>query len=108
MTGITVCVCGESGEQLTTPIWVDQGDDPIHWVSALIPPVSDRGSACWRFIDPYGLTTFNRLQLATFVEEIDRRSANATSRQLGKLEEIRALADFALALPHRYLRFAGD
>lgn len=107
MSGLAVCVCGEAGDPLTTPLALDGGDERS-WVSSLIPPVSDGESLCWRFIDPYGDTVFNRVQLPFFIGEIDRLGHLASSAQQGRLAEIKALAEFALALPHRYLKFVGD
>ena len=107
MSGVTVLVCGERGDKLTTPINLDTGDDRRAWVSELLPE-SDPTSPCWRFIDRYGDTYFNTLQLPTFIEELERLAEHATPQQHGKLIEIRALAEFASALPHRYLKFSGD
>lgn len=77
------------------------------WVSELIPPLSDESSPCWRFIDRYGDTYFNRHQLPVFQQELNVLMEHANRLQRGRLMEIRALAEFALALPHRYLRFIG-
>jgi len=107
MSGLAVHVCGEAGDELTTPLALDGGDERW-WVSPLIPSVAATESTCWRFIDPYGDTVFNRLQLPLFIEEIHSLESSASSTQRGRLAEVRALAEFALALPHRYLKFVGD
>jgi hypothetical protein len=44
-------------------------------IDHLIPQVSDDTSPCWRFIDPYGDTVFNTLQMG---RTWPRRSAAGT------------------------------
>lgn len=108
VSGIHVVVCGETQENLTVPLRLDRGESTDDWVSKLIPAHDDEASPCWRFIDRFGDTYFNRLQLPVFMQELDDLVKQASRRQAGSLLEIRALAEFALAMPHRYLRFVGD
>jgi hypothetical protein len=58
------------------------------------------------FIDPYGDTILNRLQIPHFLEEWDRLVALCESdAEAQALAEVRALAEYCLEEPHLYLRF---
>lgn len=67
-----------------------------------IPP----DSCCLRFIDPYGDTTFNQLQLPVLVAEL--RAAAADASEL--CSRVEALAGFieACTKTHTYVQFVGD
>lgn len=79
-------------------------------------------TSCLQFIDPYGDTVFNRLQLPVLRRELEalRRLITATSKALDSrdlsteelcnhLERLVALVDEALARsPHHFVRFLGD
>jgi hypothetical protein len=76
----------------------------------LIPVVSDERFTCWRFVDPYGETVFNHLQLPIFRREIDLlRPTNGTRQEV---EHILDLVDDLAAVRagdiHRYLKIVGD
>lgn len=43
VTGITVVVCTEAMERLTSPLFID-GERSDSWVSSLIPSTTDHGS----------------------------------------------------------------
>jgi hypothetical protein len=82
----------------------------------LIPAVSDERFACWRFVDPYGETVFNHLQLPILRREIAllRPSANpqrASAHRIDVdhiLDLIEDLAASRTGTLHRYLRFVGE
>ncbi|HLH25891.1 MAG TPA: hypothetical protein VK066_25510 [Chloroflexota bacterium] len=62
-------------------------------VESLQPPIDDPTSICWRFIDWYGDTYFNRLQTRPFIAEFDRLiSGSRDPRALAFAEELKALA----------------
>ena len=65
----------ERGEVLEEVL--DRGDV----IGPLIPEVSDDTSPCWRFIDPYGDTVFNTLQMGPFLLELDIFQRKATPQQ---------------------------
>jgi len=71
-------------------------------------PEGDTSYACLRFIDRYGDTTFNRLQIPLLIEEIHRLRNGAADNLLEILDEVERLAQRALAEPHLYLKFIGD
>jgi len=65
-------------------------------------------SVCLRFIDPYGDTVFNQLQIPVLIEELEelgRRSASAALRS--RLDSVVAFLS-ASRDTHQYVRFLGD
>jgi hypothetical protein len=64
-------------------------------------------TCCLRFIDPYGDTTFNRLQLPVLAAELRAAAASSAASR----ERVKALARFVEAAgeePHHYVKFIGD
>lgn len=75
----------------------------------LLPPASDSGSPCLRFIDPYGDTTFNQLQLPALIAELEAAVSNATDPQVvAHGRKSLRLARQAASEVHTYLKFYGD
>jgi hypothetical protein len=70
----------------------------------------NRSDLVWiETIDPYGDTVFNRMQIPKFLEEWMILSSEAsTDIERRTMDDVRALAEFCLEKPHRYLRFCGD
>lgn len=68
------------------------------------------GDFLWvKFIDPYGDTVLNSLQIPHFLDEWNRLSAfQSTDAEARALQEVRDLAEYCLEAPGRYLRFYGD
>jgi len=67
------------------------------------------GSRCVGFIDPYGDTLFNRVQIPALAEELDAIAASSTDE--AGATRIRSIAEFArgaVGQVHTYLRFVGD
>jgi hypothetical protein len=82
----------------------------------VIPPVSDERFTCWRFIDPYGETVFNHLQLPILRREIALLRTSAYPLPPSAhgidvfhiLDLIEDLAASRTGTLHRYLRFVGE
>jgi hypothetical protein len=73
----------------------------------LLPSHDDSSFQCLRFIDWYGDTTFNTLQMDTFLIELERITQNAkTSDEKILLSQIKTLAEKVST--HTYLKFIGD
>ena len=77
-------------------------------IEGRLPARAASDSACLRFIDPYGDTTFNLSQIEVLERELE-------SLQLGDDAELAQQRDALLAfiqrMPdrlHRYLKFIGD
>jgi hypothetical protein len=60
---ITVVVQDEDGKPLA-------GD--VVWRGPMLPADDDLGFPCLRFVDPYGDTVFNQIQIPVFLNELRR------------------------------------
>jgi len=86
---------------------VDDVGDPHNILHRLLPSVDDSSFQCLRFIDWYGDTTFNALQISTFITELERIAQNAkTYDEKILLTRIKDLAEKVST--HTYLKFIGD
>lgn len=62
-----------------------------------------------RYVDPYGITQFNRLQMDDLVWDADDlASATNDAETLAVLSKIRAFTIEVKMHPHLYIRFVGD
>lgn len=101
--GLTVRLQGEPGDVL------GQVEDPTNVLHRLLPSAEDGKSICLRYIDWYGDTAFNRLQMEPFLQEwtqILSRAHDDKERQI--VERVRVLAERCRDEPHLHLRFIGD
>ena len=82
--------------------------DPGNLVAQLCDAMDTQSTCCLQFIDRYGDTTFNHLQLPFFVSEIqqaiDHSSGSVKAHGVALLE----LAAKAQLEVHTYLKFYGD
>ena len=100
--GFCVILERENGEPL------EQVEDPKNMLHQLLPSEDDSYQYL-RFIDWYGDTVFNGLQIQPFLSEWDRLTESArTSDENALLARIRELALRCSQEPHLYLRFCGD
>ena len=56
---------------------LDELLDPCNRVAKLLPDWRDESSICLRFVDLYGDTVFNRLQLPVLIAELQTAVARA-------------------------------
>ncbi len=88
---------------------IEVAHDEKNLLRKLLPSFDDTSYQCLRFIDLYGDTIFNRLQMKTVLSELERISSCATSVEeedlLGRIEN---LAKQCKNKPHLYLKFYGD
>jgi hypothetical protein len=83
--------------------------DPHNRVSELLPDWRDESSICLRFVDLYGDTVFNRLQLPVLIAELEASVALVTDSNVAAHgRAILELAQKCQAAVHTYLRFLGD
>jgi hypothetical protein len=76
---------------------------------ASIWPVGDQSFPLLQYIDPYGNTMFNGLQMPEVQRELDILVGKASSdEQKDILCQIRELAVSCQKQPHMFLRFNGD
>jgi hypothetical protein len=101
LNGFMVVWQDELGKALEE--FLDPGLDPD-----LLDPDLTAGTACLRFVDPYGDTVFNQIQIPVLVAELESLSAN----QEGSLaESARLLAEFLRQKQdqvHTYIKIIGD
>lgn len=84
-------------------------EDQANLLHRLLPDPNDISFHMLRFIDWYGDTVFNRLQLESFLQEWDRIAPHAqTEEARSLLGRVRDLATKGPQLQHTYLKFYGD
>lgn len=122
-----VAVVGEIGENSVFAIGEDRvmsidvriesedGDieaelfDPGHLTARLADSYPGSDSICLRFIDPYGDTTFNQVQLPVLIVEIESALESATDSDVkAHGQAMLELARQANSHVHTYLKFYGD
>lgn len=76
----------------------------------LIGSLEDKAEfCCLRFVDPYGDTIFNPIQVVQLRQELETLLQLATTpNQRSVIQELLQLAQFSLMEPHRFLRLVGD
>ena len=100
--GITVVLEDDRGNI------IDRVEDPPNLLHRLLPNPQDVSFHMLRFIDPYGDTVFNRLQMETFIEEWDKITRAGTEEERSFFSRVRDLATEAQKRIHTYLKFYGD
>ena len=86
----------------------DQVGDPDYCL-ALVWPSGDPSFPLLQYIDPYGNTVFNGLQMPEVQKELKRLIGMASSDdQRNILQRICELAAKCQERPHMFLRFRGD
>lgn len=83
--------------------------DPPGLLHRLLPVYDDESFHLLRFVDPYGSTVFNRLQMERFLLEWQRIADKAqTPEEHDLVYRIERLAWRCRNEVHLYLRFDGD
>ncbi len=83
--------------------------DPHNLLHKILPTEDDTSFVCLRFIDWYGDTVFNRIQMKTFLSEWQRLyRPELSAKEIGMLNQVRELAERSRDNPHYYLKFYGD
>jgi len=65
-------------------------------------------TCCLRFIDPYGDTTFNGLQLPVLASELRVAAAGVSKALRERVEALVAFVEAAEKEVHTYVKFIGD
>src|SRR5882724_11935558 len=97
---IQVVICDEHGKWLSDFIDVPHG---------ILSRVHEHPLSCLSYVDPYGDTMFNHLQLPSMRGDLQLLQAVVTDR--GDIEFVRRLqllVEECTKEPHRYLKFVGD
>jgi len=100
---MTIRLQDESGEV------IDEVHDTKGILVSRFPLLTDQSYHCLRFIDPYGDTYFNRIQIDAYLSEWDRLLGKVAEKEIKDLYmRIKALAQRCQQEPHLYLKFVGD
>ncbi len=98
---IDVAIVSEFGDE------VEVLHDPSDLTSRLAASCDDEASPCLRFIDPYGDTVFNLLQIPLLIQEISESLERITDVQLK--QHAQAIIDLANKTDiHHYVKFIGE
>jgi len=98
---MAMLVCVRDERCLTLNSAIDTGD--------FLRTVDCSSMQLLRFIDRYGNTTFNRLQIDEFLHEWNELSRLArTPEEIKFVRDVVALAQECKREPHLYLWFVGD
>jgi hypothetical protein len=101
--GLDILLEGESGDQRALV------SDPTNLLPRILPRFDDTEFTLLRFIDLYGNTTFNGLQMRQFLSEWAKLYARAESQEERQiLDDVSELARRCSEKPHLYLKFYGD
>ncbi len=94
---------GERGKRFATI------DDTHHLFWRLVKEGNVTDTCCLRFIDPYGHTIFNRLQIPQLIIELeDLHKFIKSVEQREILSSIEELARRCIQEPHLYIKIYGD
>ncbi|MGH7627782.1 MAG: hypothetical protein ACREOJ_21000 [Gemmatimonadaceae bacterium] len=93
----------------------DHGNDEVevegdtHLLDPILPQFQDDSFQCLLFIDPFGDTVFNRLQLQCLIHEWDAVLGVALDGPAHTIvEQVGGLIRKGAAEPHTYLKVFGD
>lgn len=100
--GLTVAVETEDGSIL------EHAEDPTNILHRLLPGPDDEKYAMLGHIDWYGDTTFNYLQVTSFLREWRTLANKAQGEERVLVERIEQMAERLLEMRHLYLTFCGD
>lgn len=99
---ISVVLTDEDGGEVKR---FEDSDDALH---RLLPSADDHSYHYLRFIDWYGDTVFNKLQMEPFLDEWGRLEALARTEDKEFFYQISELARQCQREQHLYLKFEGD
>ncbi len=101
--GIDVRLENENGKEIE--VIIDEKD----FLSILIQKKLTTKTKLIKYINPYGDTTFNKLQMKDLVNDLKVLLAmEFTEEQKLLLEEVKRLAEKCIQEHHTYLKFYGD
>jgi hypothetical protein len=99
--GIDITLEDENGEEL------NRVNDNHNKVIKLLPHEGDLSSCCLKFVDPYGDTIFNALQIPFLIKEL-HNAINLTNDEEAELIGNKIIEMARKHETHTYLIFHGD
>lgn len=101
--GLEVVIQNERGEV------IDQVGDGRNYLHRLLPRPEDQSYQCLRFVDWYGDTIFNYLQMDQLLAEMERLRQRSQCKDEDQLiQRIQEMAQRCKETRHCYLKFVGD
>jgi hypothetical protein len=100
--GFKITLEGERGDVEDTVL------DPTHLLNGVLPPVSDQTYRCLGYVDEYGVTIFNRMQMPDLIAELERLSGHSNDQRRGLINQVLGLAQRCRDELHMYVKFRGD
>lgn len=83
--------------------------DPRNLLHGLLPEPDDESYQCLRFVDWYGDTSFNYLQMPALITDLERLRGRAKSAaDLELIESIKDLAKRCSGQSGTHIKFIGD
>jgi len=81
----------------------------IDFQSGVLPNRSDPSYYCLKYVDPYGDTLFNQLQIPMVCADLDLlEKVSSNEETLRLIKKLKSLCEKCLSEPHLYLKFIGD
>ena len=94
----------ENGNELAAVL-----SPPASKFASLIPPASAQDFPCLRYLDHYGDTVFNQLQIPQLADDLSRALSPTVDNDTRQhVEAILALVRKADGEVHTYVKFYGD
>jgi hypothetical protein len=88
---------------------IEESVDVESLLSRLLPAWDDASFHCLRYVDPWGVTVFNHLQMDELVAELRRiRSKASTEDERAFVDGIEVMAMKCREGENLYLKFTGD
>ena len=88
---------------------IEEIPDPQMCISHAVLNTDLAGTTCLRFIDPYGDTTFNRLQIPVLIGELKSALEKVRDNEIkDHLRRVIDLAEKSRDKVHTHLKFYGD
>ena len=102
--GLTIELQNEQGSSIAPAI-----DDPTNALGALLPSENDDSYQLLKYIDRYGSTIFNGIQMKSLIQDLLRLESRAAGSPAAQIvQSIVMLAHKCDEGPHLYLNFIGD
>lgn len=102
--GIDVALTNETHEKQAVVL-----DPSGHMTILMLEAHRDSSSICLRFVDPWGDTIFNPLQIPHLLDELKRFENQVRDEQQSRhLADVIRLVESAVDQVHTYVRFIGD
>jgi hypothetical protein len=100
--GFKITLEGERGDIEDTVL------DSTHLLNGILPQVSDQTFRCLGYVDEYGVTMFNRMQMPDLIAELERLAEQSNDQRSGLIHQVLGLAQRCRDELHMYVKFRGD